>query len=222
MTDLQLKFNLRVEVGDNEIDSCIYALVITNRLWKQAVTLFSSCFWRTSLWWWCKHHVKTIAKIHSDISGVLQMLCNLPLSTALAVAWNEPHRFLFSYSFETKCVNVAVIYVLYALKLKLWLRSNPVSKYLLLRKWDHRHSIAATGFILSIYLWWQNTHVCDGLFTIIWNLSIFINDFKYLTERKEKQFCQVGLVRSVVRSVHSLKVLQLSSEVNCYPTPQLP
>jgi len=32
MTDLQLKFNLRVEVGDNEIDSCIYALVITNRL----------------------------------------------------------------------------------------------------------------------------------------------------------------------------------------------
>jgi len=133
MTDLQLKFNLRVEVGDNEIHSCIYALVITNRLWKQAVTLFSSCFWRTSLWWWCKHHVKTIAKIHSDISGVLRMLCYLHLYVVSTVALNEHHRCLFSYSFETKCVNVAVIYVLYALKLKLWQKSSPVSTYLLLR-----------------------------------------------------------------------------------------
>jgi len=28
---------------------------------------------------------------------------------------------------------MAVIYVLYALKLKLWLRSNPISKYFILR-----------------------------------------------------------------------------------------
>jgi len=31
MADLCLKFKLRVEVGDNEIHNCIYALVITNR-----------------------------------------------------------------------------------------------------------------------------------------------------------------------------------------------
>jgi len=29
--ELYLRFMLRVEVGDNEIQTCIYALVITNR-----------------------------------------------------------------------------------------------------------------------------------------------------------------------------------------------
>jgi len=31
MADLYLRFKLRVEVGDNEIQTCVYALVITNR-----------------------------------------------------------------------------------------------------------------------------------------------------------------------------------------------
>ena len=31
MADLYLRFKLRVEVGGNEIQTCIYALVITNR-----------------------------------------------------------------------------------------------------------------------------------------------------------------------------------------------
>jgi len=41
--------------------------------------------------------------------------------------------FCFLCSFKNKCFNMAVIYVLYALKLKLWLRSNPISKYFILR-----------------------------------------------------------------------------------------
>jgi len=31
MTDLYLRFNVRIEVSDNEIQTCVYALVITNR-----------------------------------------------------------------------------------------------------------------------------------------------------------------------------------------------
>jgi len=31
MAELYLRFKLRVEVGDNEIQTCIYALVITNQ-----------------------------------------------------------------------------------------------------------------------------------------------------------------------------------------------
>ena len=62
---------------------------------------------------------------------VLQILYNLPLSAASAAALNDHRRFLFLYSFKTKCVNMAVIHVLYALNLKLWLRSNPVKSFLL-------------------------------------------------------------------------------------------
>jgi len=50
---------------------------------------------------------------------VLQILYNLPVSAASAAALNDHRRFLFLYSFKTKCVNIAVIHVLYALNLKL-------------------------------------------------------------------------------------------------------
>jgi len=46
---------------------------------------------------------------------------------------------------------------------------------------------------------------CDGSITIMWSLNAFINDFS--------QVCQVNRVRPV----HSLKVFQLSSDVNCHP-----
>jgi len=32
MADIYLRFKLRVEVGDNEIQTCIYVLAITNRM----------------------------------------------------------------------------------------------------------------------------------------------------------------------------------------------
>jgi len=43
-----IEFKFRVEDGDNEVQACIYALVITNRK-KQGSNAFRSCFWRTSL-----------------------------------------------------------------------------------------------------------------------------------------------------------------------------
>jgi len=41
MPDLYLNFKLRVEVGDNEIQTCICALVITKKM-KHGVTLFAA------------------------------------------------------------------------------------------------------------------------------------------------------------------------------------
>jgi len=64
--------------------------------------------------------------------GMLQILYILPLTATSAVALNEHRKFVF-VQFKTKCVNIAVIYILYALKLKPWLRSKSVSKYILLR-----------------------------------------------------------------------------------------
>ena len=52
----------------------------------------------------------------------------IPLSAASAAALNDFRRFVFLYSFKIKCVNLAVLYALCALNLKLWLRSNLVSK----------------------------------------------------------------------------------------------
>jgi len=57
---------------------------------------------------------------------------NLLLSAASAVALNKHNRFLFLYSFKTECVNMAWLYVLYALKVKLWLQNDPVPKSFLL------------------------------------------------------------------------------------------
>jgi len=67
---------------------------------------------------------RPLQTIHAKNSGMLQILCILPLIAASVVAWNEHRRFL--YSFKTKCVDMAVIHVLYAIKLKLWLKSNSV------------------------------------------------------------------------------------------------
>jgi len=41
----------------------------------------------------------------------------------------EHRRFLFFCSFANKCVNMAEMYILYALKLKPWLRSNSASVF---------------------------------------------------------------------------------------------
>jgi len=61
---------------------------------------------------------RPLQKFLSDNSGMLQILYILPLTAASVVALNEHRRFLFLYSFATKCLNMAVIYILYALKLK--------------------------------------------------------------------------------------------------------
>jgi len=57
---------------------------------------------------------------------------------------------------------------------------------------------------------------CNGSTTIMWSISVFI---KYFTlglpcRRVKKQFRQVIKVRHV--SLHSLKVFQLLSDVNCH------
>jgi len=49
-------------------------------------------------------------KFLSDNSGILQLLYILPLTKASAVALKEHRRFLFLYSFATKCVNSDDIY----------------------------------------------------------------------------------------------------------------
>jgi len=54
------------------------------------------------------------------------------LSVASAVTLNGHRIFLLLDYFKVNSGNVG--YVLYALQLKLWLRSNPVSKSFLLRK----------------------------------------------------------------------------------------
>jgi len=51
----------------------------------------------------------------------------------------------------------------------------------------------------------------DGSIIIMWILNVFINFT--LPCLREKRFCQV--IR--VRPAHSLKVLQLSPDVNCHP-----
>jgi len=50
------------------------------------------------------------------------------------------------------------------------------------------------------------SHICGD--------NVFINDFTYLAV-EQKKFFQVGLIR--VRPMHNLKMLQLSSDVNCHP-----
>jgi len=50
------------------------------------------------------------------------------LTAASAATLIGHRRFMFLRSFKTKCVNMAVIYVLHGLRLKIWLRCNPVSK----------------------------------------------------------------------------------------------
>jgi len=67
---------------------------------------------------------------------MLQILYILPLTAALPVALNEYRKILCLYSFATDCVNIAVIHILYALKLMPWLGSNSVSKSFLLRNYS--------------------------------------------------------------------------------------
>jgi len=58
-----------------------------------------------------------------------------------------------------------------------------------------------------------NLH-CDGLITIImWSVDIFINDFTSTFRREKNSFNHAV----TIRPVHSLKVLQLSSDVNWHP-----
>jgi len=61
----------------------------------------------------------------------------------------------------------------YVLKLKLWLRSDSVSKTSSLR---HSHCLATIAFLLDIYLRWHLQY-CDGSITVMWSLNVFINDF---------------------------------------------
>jgi len=95
-------------------------------------------------------------------------------------------------------------YTFHTLKLKFW------ELNVFFMQLGHRHCLATIVFILDIYLWWLHMH-CSGStsITIIWSLNVFINDFT-LACLRVKKFCQV--IR--VRPAHSLKVLQLSPDVN--------
>jgi len=63
---------------------------------------------------------------------MLQILYILPVTAASAVALNEHRTFLlFLYGFKTKCVNMAVIYILYAQALLKKQISFKVLQYLL-------------------------------------------------------------------------------------------
>jgi len=63
-------------------------------------------------------------KFFSDNTGVPKILYNLLLSAASVVALNKRRGFLFFFNFKTKCINMAIIYVLYDLKLKIWIRAG--------------------------------------------------------------------------------------------------
>jgi len=84
--------------------------------------------------------MKTSFQDHSENSLLITLSCYkycttypCQVSTASASTLNDHRRFLFLYSFKTKCMNITLMYVLHALNLKLWLRSNPVSKCFMLR-----------------------------------------------------------------------------------------
>ena len=62
----------------------------------------------------------------------------------------------------------------------------------------------------------SNLH-CDGLITIIiTSANVFINDLTLTCPREKKQFGPSNLI--TIRPVHSLKVLQLSPDVDYHPT----
>jgi len=86
---------------------------------------------------------------------MLQILFNLHMSAAWAVPLNEHRRFLFLYNFKTKYINMTVMYVLYALKLKLCLRTYLVSNFFITHL-GHQQYLAAMAFILeldTVFLW---------------------------------------------------------------------
>ena len=74
----------------------------------------------------------------------------------------------------------------------------------------HRHCLGNNSIILDINLGWLNI-CCACSFTILWSINVFINDFTPCL--RVKKFCQI--IR--VRVAHSLKISQLSSDVNCHP-----
>ena len=56
---------------------------------------------------------------------------------------------------------------------------------------------------------------CGGSITIMWSLNVFIRDFALPCRRVTNQSSQL----KTVKPVNSLKVFQLSSDVNCHPGP---
>jgi len=77
---------------------------------------------------------------------------NLSLFVVSAVSLNQYRVFLFSYSSKTEFVNMAVIHILYGLKLILWLKNDWVSKSPSLR---HCNCLAKIAFMPYAYLWWH-------------------------------------------------------------------
>jgi len=74
--------------------------------------------------------------------------------------------------------------ILYVLKVKIWLRSDSISKSSSL----HRgHCLATTAFI-QIFI--CDVMYCDGSIAIMWNLNLFINGFPLPSRRVKHQSCQ--------------------------------
>ena len=90
---------------------------------------------------------------------------------------------------------MALRYILYVLKLKLWLRSDSVWKSSSLR---HSQCLATIAFILDIYLWW---HVLWRFNYNMWSLNVFINDLP-CRQVKNQSFQDIRLRPAV----HKLRV----------------
>jgi len=99
MADFHLRFKLRIELSDNEIQSCVYALVISYRKQNKELMLFAAVSGAPACCITPKGDVNFISrpsqKCLSDNYGMLQIQYILPLTAASAVVLNEHGRFLF-------------------------------------------------------------------------------------------------------------------------------
>jgi len=99
MADLYLRFKLRIELKDNEIHACVYALVISYQKQNKELMLFAAVSGAPACCITPKGDVnfssRPLQKCLFDISGMLQIQFILPLTTASAVVLNEHRRFLF-------------------------------------------------------------------------------------------------------------------------------
>jgi len=103
-------------------------------------------------------------------------------------------------------------YMFYMLWSQILAKKQSSFEVFFVTQWGHRYCLATIAFIPDISLVWLNMY-CDGPTTITWNSNVFSNDFPWSCRRVKKQLCQV--IR--VQPVHSLKVLQRSSDFDCYP-----
>ena len=70
---------------------------------------------------------------------------------------------------------MAWLYVLHVLKIRFWLKNDPVSKPFFVTQFGHYLSTIA--HMLDIYLWWLNMY-CD-VQSQLYGVFVFINGFTF-------------------------------------------